>query len=70
MDMVHADRSMSREDWIDQFCDELLRLRSRIPQRFARTFAALSYNAADDPRQKAREYDESIRPKRGHQPRG
>ena len=55
---------MSRQDWIDRFCDELLKLRSRVPQRFARTFAALSYDAAEDPREKALEYDNTIRQKR------
>jgi len=55
---------MSREDWIDQFCGELLELRSRIPQRFARTFAATFYNATEDPRRKAREYDSTVRQKR------
>ena len=60
---------MSRDDWIDQFCEELLGLRSCVPQRFARTFAALFYNAAEDPREKAREYDDSIREKRSPQHR-
>jgi len=55
---------MSREDWIEQFCDELVKLRSRVPQRFARTFAILSYNASHEPRVKAREYDRSLREKR------
>jgi hypothetical protein len=55
--------SMTRDEWLDQFTDELLKLRQHLTAKFARTLALQNYDAKEHPRVKAREYDVSLRPK-------
>jgi hypothetical protein len=52
---------MTRDDWCDQFFDELLKLRPHMGHRLARTLALHQYNAAEHPRDKARQYDKAQR---------
>jgi hypothetical protein len=47
---------MTRDDWLDQFIDELKKLRPHVGDRFARTLALQSYGE-EHPRVAAREYD-------------
>jgi hypothetical protein len=54
---------MTRDEWLDQFTDELLKLRQHLPARFARAIALQRYDTNEHPRLKAREYDASLRPK-------
>ena len=54
---------VTRDEWLDQFSDELLKLRQHLTAKFARTLALQRYDANEHPRLKAREYDASLRPK-------
>ena len=54
---------MTRDEWLDQFSDELLKLRQHLTAKFARTLALQRYDANEHPRLMAREYDASLRPK-------
>ena len=54
---------MTRDEWLDQFADELLKLRQHLTAKFARTLALQRYDDKEHPRLKAREYDASLRPK-------
>jgi hypothetical protein len=47
---------MNREDWLEQFIDELKKLRPHLGDRFARTLALQAYSD-EHPRVAAREYD-------------
>jgi len=64
---------MTRDDWCDQFIDELLKLRSHTGHRLAKTLALHQYNPAEHPRDMARQYDkgqrgESVPPVKGKRP--
>ncbi len=49
-------RCMTRDDWLDQFSDELIKLRPHVSHKLARTLA-LQADAADaHPRSAARDY--------------
>jgi hypothetical protein len=52
---------MTRDEWLDQFTDELLKLRQHLTVTFARTLALQRYDAKENPRLKAREFA-SLRP--------
>jgi hypothetical protein len=52
---------MTRDEWLNQFCDELLKLRPHLSDKFART-VALSRYSAEHPRVAARAYDQQQRP--------
>jgi hypothetical protein len=52
---------MTRDEWLSQFCDELMKLRPHLSERFART-VALSRYGSEHPRVAAREYDQQQRP--------
>jgi len=54
---------VSRDEWLDQFSDELLKLRQHLTAKFVRTIALQRYDAKEHPRLMAREYDASLRPK-------
>jgi hypothetical protein len=47
---------MTRDDWLDQFSDELIKLRPHVSHRLARTLALHAYAADAHPRTAAREY--------------
>jgi hypothetical protein len=47
---------MTRDDWLDQFSDELIKLRPHVSHRLARTLALQAYAADAHPRTAAREY--------------
>ena len=47
---------MTRDDWLDQFTDELIKLRPHVSHRLARTLALQAYAADAHPRTAAREY--------------
>jgi hypothetical protein len=53
---------MNRDDWLDQFSDELIKLRPHVSHRLARTLALQSYAADAHPRTAARDYDARQRP--------
>lgn len=48
---------MTQDEWLDQFADELLKIRQNLTPKFARTQAMLAYSEKQDPRTAAREYD-------------
>jgi hypothetical protein len=52
---------MTRDDWCDQFFDELLKLRPHMGHRLARTLALHHYKPAEHPRDAARQYDKAQR---------
>jgi len=54
---------VTRDEWLDQFSDELLKLRQHLTAKFVRTIALQRYDDKKDPRLMAREYDASLRPK-------
>jgi hypothetical protein len=54
---------MTRDEWLDQFVDELLKLRQHLTAKFARTLALQCYDVKEHPRVRAREYDASLRAK-------
>jgi len=47
---------MTRDDWLDQFSDELIKLRPHVSHKLARTLALHAYAADAHPRTAAREY--------------
>ncbi|MCW5656203.1 MAG: hypothetical protein KIT60_00745 [Burkholderiaceae bacterium] len=47
---------MTRDDWLDQFSDELIKLRPHVSHRLARTLALQAYAADAHPRTAARDY--------------
>jgi|EndMetStandDraft_4_1072995.scaffolds.fasta_scaffold31171_2 hypothetical protein len=47
---------MTRDEWLDQFSDELIKLRPHVSHKLARTLALHAYVAAAHPRTAAREY--------------
>jgi hypothetical protein len=53
---------VTRDEWLDQFADELLKLRQHLTVTFARTLALQRYDAKENPRLKAREFDASPMP--------
>ena len=53
---------VTRDEWLDQFTDELLKLRQHLTATFARTLALRRYDAKENPRLKAMEFDASLRP--------
>jgi len=54
---------VTRDEWLDQFSDELLKLRQHLTAKFVRTIALQRYDDKKDPRLMARQYDASFRPK-------
>jgi hypothetical protein len=52
---------VTRDDWLDQFIDELLKIRPHTGHRLAKTLALHQYNGAEHPREKARQYDKAQR---------
>jgi hypothetical protein len=52
---------MDRDTWCDQFVDELKKLRPHVSDRLARTLALHYYDAAEHPRDMARQYDKAQR---------
>jgi len=60
----HAtEKLVTPDEWLDQFCDELLKLRQHFTAKFVRTIALERYDDKEQPRLLAREYDASLRPK-------
>jgi hypothetical protein len=47
---------MTRDDWLDQFSDELIKLRPHVSHKLARALALHAYAADAHPRTAAREY--------------
>jgi hypothetical protein len=47
---------MDRDEWCDQFSDELKKLRPHVSDRLARTLALHAFDANEHPRVAAREY--------------
>jgi hypothetical protein len=47
---------MTRDDWLDQFSDELIKLRPHVSHKLARTLALNAYAAEAHPRTAARDY--------------
>ena len=55
---------MTRDQWLQQFEDELVKLRPHLSgTKAASTIALSTYNAKEDPRDKAREYHKGQQPK-------
>jgi hypothetical protein len=52
---------MTRDEWLNQFCDELLKLRPHLSEKFVRT-VALSRYGSEHPRVAARAYDQQQQP--------
>jgi hypothetical protein len=52
---------MTRDEWLNQFCDELLKLRPHLSEKFVRT-VALSRYGSEHPRVAARTYDQQQQP--------
>ena len=48
--------AMTRDDWLDQFSDELIKLRPHVSHKLARTLALHAYASEAHPRTAAREY--------------
>jgi hypothetical protein len=48
--------AMTRDDWLDQFTDELIKLRPHVSHKLARTLALQCYGEQEHPRVAAREY--------------
>lgn len=48
--------AMTRDEWLDQFTDELIKLRPHVSHRLARTLALQLYAEQDHPRVAARDY--------------
>ena len=54
---------MTRDDWLDQFVDEIAKLRPHLAYtKLARTLALQKYDPKEHPRDLARQYDKSLRP--------
>jgi hypothetical protein len=47
---------MTRDEWLDQFSDELITLRPHVSHKLARTLALQAYAADAHPRGAARDY--------------
>ena len=47
---------MTRDEWLDQFSDELIKLRPHVSHKLARTLALHAYSASAHPREAARDY--------------
>jgi hypothetical protein len=47
---------MTRDDWLDQFSDELIKLRPHVSHKLARTLALQAYSDSAHPRTAARDY--------------
>lgn len=47
---------MSRDEWLSQFTDELIKLRPHLSHKVAHTLALQAYSAQEHPRVAAREY--------------
>ena len=52
---------MTRDQWLEQFEDELKKLRPHIGERLARTLALQKFDLKLHPRDLAREYDKGLR---------
>jgi hypothetical protein len=52
---------VTRDDWLDQFVDELLKIRQHFTPKFARQVALQAYSESEQPRVAAREYDKQIK---------
>ena len=52
---------VDRDRWCDDFVDELIKLRPHVSHKLARTLALHQYDAKEDPRDKARQYDKAQR---------
>lgn len=53
---------MTRDDWLDQFIDEIVKLRPHLGgSKMARTLALQRYDAKEHPRDIARQYDKSLK---------
>ena len=52
----HSPLTMTRDEWLDQFSDELIKLRPHVSHKLARTLALHTYNQSAHPREAAREY--------------
>jgi hypothetical protein len=53
---------MTRDDWLDQFIDEIVKLRPHlVGSKMARTLALQQYKPAEHPRDMARQYDKAQR---------
>jgi len=48
--------AMTRDEWLDQFSDELIKLRPHVSHKLARTLALHAYAADAHPRTAARDY--------------
>jgi len=55
---------MTRDDWLSQFSDELIKLRPHLSERFARTLALSAYST-EHPRVAARQYHAQQQPSPG-----
>jgi hypothetical protein len=61
---------MTRDEWVDQFVDELVKLRPHLEaSKMARTLALQQYKATEHPRDVARQYDKAQRPQTGDPPK-
>ena len=47
---------MTRDEWLDQFSDELIKLRPHVSHKLARSLALHSYSESAHPREAARDY--------------
>ena len=56
-----AEAVVTRDDWCDDFIDELIKLRPHATHRFAKTLALHQYDPAEHPRDRARQYDKAQR---------
>jgi hypothetical protein len=52
---------VTRDEWRQQFEDELKKLRPHVGQRLAATLALQKYDPKQHPRDLARQYDKSMR---------
>jgi hypothetical protein len=52
---------MTHDEWLDQFADELLKIRQNLTPKFARSLAQQAYSESADPRVAAREYDKQLK---------
>ena len=53
---------MTRTEWLQQFEDELQKLRPHLSGKIAYTIALQQFNDKEHPRDLARQYDKSQRP--------
>ena len=61
---------MTRDEWVDQFRDELIKLRPHVSDRLAHTLALHAFDAKEHPRVAAREYHAKQQPAPPPKPAG